>query len=88
MDAGYEPLGPTAGIVERWRDASADAFLGGKSTEYLRQTGQLEDLSFIVANVDDVDATVAFDGLSLTVLPAGPDGIPAGLLHSRWPWNK
>ena len=21
MDAGYEPLGPTAGIVERWRDA-------------------------------------------------------------------
>jgi 2-phosphosulfolactate phosphatase len=89
IDAGYEPLGPTARIVQRWRDASADAFVGGKSTEYLRQTGQLEDLSFIVANLDDVDVTVGFDGLSLTVLPpAEPDGVYPGSPGSPRRWGR
>jgi 2-phosphosulfolactate phosphatase len=88
MEAGYEPLGRTVSIIERWRDAPADAFVGNKSTEYLRQTGQLEDLSFILAHVDDVDATVAFDGLSLTILPTGPDDVTPGLLGSRWRWGR
>lgn len=54
--AGYRPEDDrTRAIVERWRDASPDAFVGGASTEYLRRSGQLRDLDFILAHVDDLD---------------------------------
>jgi 2-phosphosulfolactate phosphatase len=55
--AGYEPENElTEHCVDRWSGASADAFVGGKSTEYLRATGQLADLDFILDTVNDTDA--------------------------------
>jgi 2-phosphosulfolactate phosphatase len=67
MDAGYEPQGQTAEIVSRWQDASVDAFVGGKSTEYLRTTGQLDDLEFILNHVDDVDAVFLLEEQRLAI---------------------
>jgi 2-phosphosulfolactate phosphatase len=69
--AGYEPAGTTADIVARWRGAPVDAFVGGQSAEYLRQTGQLDDLEFVLDHVDDVDATVALRNGRLVMLPTG-----------------
>jgi 2-phosphosulfolactate phosphatase len=55
--AGYEPENElTEHCVDRWSGAAADAFVGGKSTEYLRATGQLADLDFILDTVNDTDA--------------------------------
>jgi 2-phosphosulfolactate phosphatase len=55
LDAGYEPANEeTRSIIERWRGAPPDAFAGGKSVEYLRRSGQLRDLDFILSHVDDL----------------------------------
>jgi 2-phosphosulfolactate phosphatase len=44
---------PTAEVIERWRDASLEAMLVSKSINYLRRTGQLQDLDYILAHIDD-----------------------------------
>jgi 2-phosphosulfolactate phosphatase len=61
IDAGYEPLGETAHIIERWRDAPFETLLAGKSAAYLRDTGQQRDLDFVLTHVDDVDAVFLVD---------------------------
>jgi 2-phosphosulfolactate phosphatase len=54
---GYEPRDhATRDIIERWRGAAVDAWVGGKSAAYLRRSGQLEDLQFVLHHVDDLDA--------------------------------
>lgn len=57
LDAGYEAADArTSDLIARWRDAPVDACAGGRSTEYLRRTGQLADLDFVLTHLDDVDA--------------------------------
>jgi 2-phosphosulfolactate phosphatase len=46
----------TIELVERWSKAPVDAWIGGKSAAYLTASGQDRDLSFILANVDDLTA--------------------------------
>jgi 2-phosphosulfolactate phosphatase len=70
VEAGYRPNGRTAELIARWRDAPVDAVALGASAEYLRRTGQLEDLEFILSHVDDVDATVELNGRGLVMVPA------------------
>jgi 2-phosphosulfolactate phosphatase len=62
--AGYESATKrTAEVVDRWSGATADSFVGGKSTEYLRATDQLDDLDFILGTVNDTDGVfVRHDG--------------------------
>jgi 2-phosphosulfolactate phosphatase len=56
LDSGFQAGDETtASIVERWTDQPVDAFVGGKSTEYLRASGQLRDLEFILTHIDDLD---------------------------------
>jgi len=74
-DAGYRPSRPTAELVERWRDAPVEVVAGGASADYLRRTGQVDDLEFILAHVDDLDATFELNGRGLAMVPA--DGRPA-----------
>jgi 2-phosphosulfolactate phosphatase len=69
--AGYTSLGGTERVVARWRGAPVDAFVTGKSVEYLRNTGQMADLSFILGHIDDVDAAFQLDGDRLVAAPAG-----------------
>jgi 2-phosphosulfolactate phosphatase len=55
MDSGYRPKDQaTADLIERWRGARTDAWVGGNSAAYLRSSGQLEDLDFILGHVDDL----------------------------------
>jgi len=42
--------------VDRWKDAPATACLVSHSVDYLRNTGQLKDLDFIFAHLDDLNA--------------------------------
>lgn len=45
----------TEQIVERLGDADEDAFTGGRSASYLRDTGQERDLEFVLGHIDDLD---------------------------------
>ena len=74
-DAGYRPSRRTARLVERWRDAPVEVITRGASADYLRRTGQVDDLEFILAHVDDLDATFELNGRGLAMVPA--DGRPA-----------
>jgi len=67
LEAGYQPQGPTEELAARWRDAPVDAWTNGQSAHYLRSTGQLDDLAFILTHVDDVDAVFQLDGQELTM---------------------
>ena len=44
----------TGEIVRRWREASPEACLVSNSVKYLRRTGQLEDLDFVLSHINDV----------------------------------
>ncbi len=60
--AGYEAVGSsTERVIERFGDAPDDAFVGGRSAAYLRDTGQVEDLDFVLDHVDDLDAVFAVE---------------------------
>jgi 2-phosphosulfolactate phosphatase len=57
MDLGYQARDrATAEMAERWRGARCDAWVGGNSAAYLRRSGQLDDLDFILRHVDDLRA--------------------------------
>jgi 2-phosphosulfolactate phosphatase len=70
LDAGYRAEDErTLEIVERWRDAPVEECAGGRSAEYLRQTGQLEDLEFVLTHIDDVDDVFCFEEGELRQVP-------------------
>lgn len=52
----------TADLIERWRDANVEAMLISNSINYLRRTGQLEDLDYILSHIDDVAASFPIRG--------------------------
>jgi 2-phosphosulfolactate phosphatase len=58
LEAGYEARDVfVEELVKRWGNAPDDAFLGGRSVKYLQATGQMHDLEFILAHVEDLDCT-------------------------------
>jgi 2-phosphosulfolactate phosphatase len=59
----------TREIIERWRGAPPDAFVGSKSVEYLRRSGQLKDLDFILEHRDDLNAAFRFQNDELEMIP-------------------
>ena len=69
VEAGYRTDAKTAALVERWREAPATAFLGGKSTEYLKDTGQTRDLDFILSHIDSVSAVFPLRDGELIMVP-------------------
>jgi 2-phosphosulfolactate phosphatase len=44
----------TSAVIERWQNAPPDACMESRSVDFLRRTGQLHDLDFILSHVDDV----------------------------------
>lgn len=48
----------TIEIVNRWKDKPVKVCAEGKSAEYLRKSGQLRDLEFILKHVNDLDMTL------------------------------
>ena len=62
VEAGYEPDVQAREVIDRWGGAPSDAFVEGKSVAYLRRTGQLADLQFILEHVDDLDSTYSLRG--------------------------
>ncbi|MFN2543947.1 MAG: 2-phosphosulfolactate phosphatase [Actinomycetota bacterium] len=78
MDAGFEPDAAAREIADRWRAAPPEALLEGRSADYLRRTGQEDDLRFVLEHVDDLDATFALQGEEVVAAPrtVAPHGGP------------
>jgi len=70
--AGYVPQdSKTMDILNRWGHASATDCLVSRSVDYLRRTGQIADLQFILEKVDDLDLALTLrDGEIVTATPA------------------
>lgn len=74
IEAGFRPLGDTADVVARWRDLPVEAIAYGRSATYLRRTGQLDDIEFVLTHEDDVDAVFPLQSRTLATVSvaAGP----------------
>jgi 2-phosphosulfolactate phosphatase len=59
---GYEPVGDTLSIVDRWKGAAVEDMLVSNSVRYLRSTGRERDLDFILSHVDDLSSVFAVEG--------------------------
>lgn len=69
--AGYAVVdAATEHVLEHWAGAPDDAFLDGRSAEYLRATEQQADLHFILAHVDDLEAVFALEAGEVVMRPA------------------
>ena len=61
--AGFQPEDArTAQELERWEGVEVASLRQGPSADFLRATGQAEDIDFVLAHVDDLDLVVQFDG--------------------------
>lgn len=68
LEAGWKEADRlTQQVVERWGTASLDSFLGGRSSAYLRDTGQSDDLDFVLNHVNDLDCVFPVAGPELTM---------------------
>lgn len=56
LRAGYRPRGATCEVVDRWAGLPVQAIATGRSAAFLRRTGQVQDLDFVLTHVDDVPA--------------------------------
>ena len=57
VKCGHKPENhETREVMEQWSQASVEACTGGNSAAYLRRSGQLHDLEFILSHVNDVVA--------------------------------
>jgi 2-phosphosulfolactate phosphatase len=67
--AGYEAADePTRALVERWSGAPVDAITASKSARYLRETGQVRDLEYILQHDDDLRGVLALEGEELVMV--------------------
>ena len=70
MDDGYLPHNPeTAAVVSRWRNAPPDACLRSRSVDFLKRTGRLRDLDFILSHIDDLHSIFAIRNGEVQMIP-------------------
>ena len=70
MSKGYLPENPeTMALVSRWRDAPPDACLCSRSVDFLRRTGRVRDLDFVLAHIDDLHAVFAVRNGEVQMIP-------------------
>lgn len=61
LERGFEASDEgTLSIIERWRGADVNQLRDGRSAEYLKRTGQVFDLEFVLHHVDDVKVVPRF----------------------------
>jgi 2-phosphosulfolactate phosphatase len=81
LDAGFSAENDsTREIVRRWDGAPVNSITLGASAEYLRRTGQENDLDFIVSHVDDVESAIAVESNEV-VRAKAPVSSAEGLIH-------
>jgi 2-phosphosulfolactate phosphatase len=71
IEHGYRPENDqTRDVVKRWRGAAAEDCLVSESAAYLRRTGQVKDLNFVLEHVNDLDAVFQVKRGEVVMLPS------------------
>ena len=74
LHAGFEPeTQETLAVVDRWKEAAADACLVSHSADYLIRSNQMDDLEFVLNHVNDLDGV--YQLVNNEVLPAGLEAL-------------
>lgn len=73
VEAGYRPRGLTEELVARWRGAPVSVIADGHSAAWLRASGQVADLEFVLAHVGDLDVAVELVGHRLVLRRPGDE---------------
>jgi 2-phosphosulfolactate phosphatase len=58
----------TARLIQRWRKLPLTSFLVSNSVEYLKNTNQLDDLHFILSNINDVKSVCTVDNSEIVAV--------------------
>ena len=70
---GYSPEDQrTLNILKQWGDARTTDCLNSKSVDYLKRTGQLADLNFIMSRVNDLDKVFILRGGEVVLKKQAP----------------
>ncbi len=64
---GFRAQQWTDRVIDRWRDAPVSAVAAGASADYLRRSGQVADLDFVLSHLDDLDEVFPLRDGELTV---------------------
>jgi len=78
LHEGFEPENAvTVAEIARWDGADIEMLRDGPSADYLRRTGQEEDIDFVLSHVDDLDCVAIFDGREVKVATDAGDRLRA-----------
>ena len=92
MRRGYVSENPeTEALVRRWRGARPEACMVSRSVDFLRRTGRMRDLDFVLTHIDDLKSVFTVrdgevhmiplqESLAPTPLPANRDERPAEIV--------
>jgi 2-phosphosulfolactate phosphatase len=70
VKAGYTPKNnKTAEIINRWKDRPVTVCSEGKSAEYLRKTGQIRDLDYILKHINDFNSALTIKNYEIVKIP-------------------
>lgn len=69
MSQGFEPENArTVDEIKAWRGVDVQAMRSSPSADFLRKTHQEDDLEFVLARVDDIDASAVFNGQQVSLI--------------------
>jgi 2-phosphosulfolactate phosphatase len=69
---GYLPEdNRTVDEMADWRGVGVESLRRSPSVAFLRETGQMDDVEFVLSHVDDIDATAVFNGQQVSLLLPG-----------------
>ncbi len=86
VQAGYSPADEqTAKLIGRWRNAPIEDMLVSNSVAYLKRSGQLRDLDFVLAHIDDQASVFELQGNEVVMLPPNRASLtePPGYLEPK-----
>lgn len=67
VDANYQMESPrTKHLIKRWDNTNLDIIREGRSADYLRRSGQVHDLEFVLHHIDDLAVVPEFVNGKLT----------------------
>ena len=70
VDSGFEPATPhTRERIYKWRQAAPEEALRSESAAYLQESGQSQDVDFVLGHIADLDLVPVLDNYEL--IPAG-----------------
>ena len=73
VQVGYVPENePTITVMNRWANAKASDCLHSQSVDYLKRTGQLADLRFILERIDDLAETFIVQNGEVAMVRTAP----------------